>query len=238
MLSRFVHYLCQRTTWLGLIFICLSFSGVYLGVLDEGAAGVLITFSLGMLIPENWPMARKVVNFIAPILVHQIGNHAILKASHPKIGDWKNKKNFKKDALSVFFNSCTGQPEKFREPDQTFKKEKIMEDKNTENTDLLEVTDNVAQEETNPSNASVADVFNQLEEAIYEAEGEKLSDAQKARIKLYGSVSSAIVSSLLGVVGGKFDVQGLLNGISDIEKGVLLQEQGFFTLKAAFKKAA
>ncbi|QCE32966.1 hypothetical protein FAI41_04780 [Acetobacteraceae bacterium] len=69
-------YLFQRSTLLGLFVISCALLGVYENFLDESNAMLLLTFGAGGLIPENWPIARKLLLFIAPILVHQIRQNA------------------------------------------------------------------------------------------------------------------------------------------------------------------
>lgn len=65
-------YLFQRTTLLGLAIILGALTGTYFGLLDEGTAICLITFGAGGLIPENCPMAHRLLEILAPLLVRGI----------------------------------------------------------------------------------------------------------------------------------------------------------------------
>ncbi|QCE35624.1 hypothetical protein FAI40_09975 [Acetobacteraceae bacterium] len=69
----------QRSTYLGLGLILGAVSGVYCNLIDEGTATMLIIMGIGGLIPENSPLAHKILEIVAPLLVHQIKQKALLK---------------------------------------------------------------------------------------------------------------------------------------------------------------
>ncbi|QCE34723.1 hypothetical protein FAI40_04785 [Acetobacteraceae bacterium] len=201
------NYLLQRTSIVGLLLVTLSLMGMYFGFLDENSALFLLMLGAGGLIPEDSPFAHKLLEILAPLLVHQIRQ----KSSHKPTNFFNQNSSLAGPTVGkpTFYNFTI-----FRK-----NKENLME-----NNSLTTPTPNT--------------IETQLEQILNNALGDKLSAVQKASLHTAGTVTSLIAGSLLEMASGKIDTQELLDGISQINAGILQQEEGLKAISLALKNKA